>query len=68
MVGANIYCMIAGQLEFMGTHDLECLPRQGETLIVNRFSEDVAMLVDRVEHKVGPLGHVPKLICSKKGE
>lgn len=63
-----IYCRIAGQDEMMGVHEFDFAPRTGEVVEIERHGERLTLHIDRVEHRVDKLGHVPKLICSPKGE
>lgn len=63
-----IYCRIAGQVEMMGVHEFDFPPRAGETVEIERHGERLNLHVDRVEHRVDKMGHVPKLICSRLAE
>lgn len=60
-----IYCRIAGQEEMLGVHEFDFPPRAGETVQIERHGEQLRLHIDRVEHRVDKLGHVPKLMCSR---
>lgn len=58
-----IYCRINGQDELLGVREFDVSPRAGEDLLMDRHGEELALHIERVEHRITDQGHVPKLMC-----